>query len=633
MLVAKLVISFMQTSLKSVFFLFFSFIFLLFPFSLSAEEVLQSEQNSIPEIYKSAPISALNNAPVFTLDELEALRTAGREPKEGPLYDKMMRLLTSYDLEQPTENYELTGSLRVASFNINRGYALERLKLVLNPDPVLTELNQFFPDIDQISTLERARDFIRKKSIKEGINPTGRIAKLYEYLNKLIDSEDSSFQEIYELRKIKRKGLLSKGREKYYPAVYELAHEIIHLANADIIALQEVDWGMPRTNYAHVTRELAEAAGYGYVFAPEFLELLDDGTLYTRVKNLDENKLKALHGNAILSKWPIQNVRIVRYGESLTEDPALHEMKRRRCYNWYKEELPKIGPFEKLIYKFGEVVFKEKAIVPSVRLGSRMAVVAYIETPKGLVTVASTHLENRGNPKCRRAELHDLLTALKAIQDRPVIVAGDLNTTNEEARRPYFVHVLYWYIKNQLELSTLAAQIGTNVGLFFIGLPFPVPNPIPGTVQLINQAREWRNPAGIGSAERKLFRKELQQFQFDDGHVFDLRGTPSLNQRGSTRLLANSNQSTPIGYKPTYCFERNFGHLFCMKLDWIFVKNNVRPSDLHRKCKTCPDNTWAPTNPRTLYQSMLLGGLSDHAAITTDLIVPQEPELQPDNNR
>ena len=257
-----------------------------------------------------------------------------------------------------------------------------------------------------------------------------------------------------------------------------------------------------------------------------------------------------------------------------------------------------------------------------------MALVADVSTPAGPVTVASTHLENRGSPKCRRYELEELLNELKSVTNQPLVVAGDFNTTNEEARRPYFIHVLYWYIKNQFELSTLIANIGTNVGMFFLDLPFPIPAPIPATVQLFNQAREWRNPAGIGSAERQFFRKVIEKFQFDDGAVIDTRGKQPLNPRGSTRILSNSNQTTPMGYKPTYCFQRNYKHLFCMKLDWILVKGNLSPATrASKKCKVCPDNTWAPTNPRTLYYSMLAGQVSDHAAITTDLILPEDTDL------
>ncbi|HEY9886134.1 MAG TPA: hypothetical protein V6C96_02625, partial [Vampirovibrionales bacterium] len=243
-----------------------------------------------------------------------------------------------------------------------------------------------------------------------------------------------------------------------------------------------------------------------------------------------------------------------------------------------------------------------------------------VETPKGDVTVVSTHLENRGNPKCRRLELAQLTNYLHDIKT-PLVIAGDLNTTNEEARRPYFRHAVYWYVKNQLELSTLAANIGSNIGLAFIDVPF-LPSPIPSIVQLTNQVREWRNPPGLGSAERKLFKRVVKNYSFDDGTVFDIRGSNGFNQRNSSRLLANSNQSTPIGYKPTYCFRRNYKHVFCMKLDWIFVKNNLTHCSREYSSQFA-DNSWAPTNPRTLFDSTVLGGLSDHAAVTSDLIIPE----------
>jgi endonuclease/exonuclease/phosphatase family metal-dependent hydrolase len=602
---------------------------LLLAFNLSARslaeleptEVIDDEDNAAywKETFDEpeAQLDGLAEIPDLSVAEIEELRFKPKPPTSGPQYDKIIGLLTNYDLAQPTDQFQLGPKLRVASFNIRQGLSLDRLKLVLNPDPVLQELMEEFPEIIEAETLNKAKVAIRKEARLNGQNPAARVSLLYDYLGDLLNSEESNFREIFPLKKLS-KGFLRK-RSKLYEGVYVLAHEVAHLASADIISLQEVDWGMPRTNYAHVVRELAQVTGYGYAYGTEFIELLDSGTAYPRVKNLQEDQLRALHGSAILSKWPLKNVKILRFKESFTEDPKLKEMKHRRCYNWLKEEQPKVGPFERLIYQFGKIVFKEIAIVPSVRIGSRMALMADVYTPAGPVKVISTHLENRGSPKCRRSELQDILDAIKDETDKPIVLAGDLNTTNEEARRPYFRHFAFWYLKNQFELSTLIANIGTSAGVFFLDLPFPVPTPIPATVQLINQAREWRNPPGIGSAERKLFRKQLQNFRFSDGTVFDTRGTPSANKKRSKRLLANSNQTTPIGYKPTYCFERNYKHLFCMKLDWIFVKNDLTKSE---RCHSCPTNDWAPTNPRTLYQSMLLGGLSDHAAITTDLIVP-----------
>ncbi|MBN8733193.1 MAG: hypothetical protein J0L64_21835, partial [Acidobacteria bacterium] len=45
------------------------------------------------------------------------------------------------------------------------------------------------------------------------------------------------------------------------------------LREADVVVLNEVDWGMTRTDYREVGRELARAAGMNYAFGVEFVEV------------------------------------------------------------------------------------------------------------------------------------------------------------------------------------------------------------------------------------------------------------------------------------------------------------------------------------------------------------------------
>ena len=59
-----------------------------------------------------------------------------------------------------------------------------------------------------------------------------------------------------------------------------------------------------------------------------------------------------------------------------------------------------------------------------------------------------------------------------------------------------------------------------------------------------------------------------------------------------------------------------------MKLDWIFVKGNL--TSFNKDAKDNANNDWAPTNPRTVFDSILAADLSNHAAVTTDLILPGE---------
>ncbi|HEX2271755.1 MAG TPA: endonuclease/exonuclease/phosphatase family protein, partial [Pyrinomonadaceae bacterium] len=106
--------------------------------------------------------------------------------------------------------------------------------------------------------------------------------------------------------------------------VLEQARE---LSQADIVVLNEVDWGLKRTNYRNVVRDLAAATRMNYAFGVEFVEVdplnlgiekLEGETSESKdemLRNLavDKSRTLGLHGTAILSRFPLRNVRIVRF--------------------------------------------------------------------------------------------------------------------------------------------------------------------------------------------------------------------------------------------------------------------------------------------------------------------------------
>ena len=92
------------------------------------------------------------------------------------------------------------------------------------------------------------------------------------------------------------------------------------LRDADVIILNEADLGMKRTDYLDVTSELAHALGMNYVFGVEFVEVdrlddlgvekvqLEDPALAKQMQQdlkPDPSRCLGLHGNAILSRYPI----------------------------------------------------------------------------------------------------------------------------------------------------------------------------------------------------------------------------------------------------------------------------------------------------------------------------------------
>lgn len=153
------------------------------------------------------------------------------------------------------------------------------------------------------------------------------------------------------------------------------------IVEADVLLLNEVDWGMARTGNRHVARDLAAALGMGYAFGIEFLELSKGEA--AELEAPGENT-RSLHGNAILSRFQLHAPRLQRLP--------------RYC-SWALGSQP--------------------------RIGGRMALLAEIESTSGPVTLACVHLENRTTPEGRRSQLRALLDAAMAPR---VALGGDLNT-------------------------------------------------------------------------------------------------------------------------------------------------------------------------------------------------------------
>ena len=105
------------------------------------------------------------------------------------------------------------------------------------------------------------------------------------------------------------------------------------LQNADVLVLNEADWGMKRTEYRDVTRELAAALHMNYAYGVEFVEVdpvfalgieqvhLPDAEQDARLQEdlrVDREQYRGLHGTAILSRYPIQNAHIFACPSAMT---------------------------------------------------------------------------------------------------------------------------------------------------------------------------------------------------------------------------------------------------------------------------------------------------------------------------
>ncbi len=69
-------------------------------------------------------------------------------------------------------------------------------------------------------------------------------------------------------RRIDQSGLSSKGSQ-----LANVLSQSQDLRQADIVVLNEVDWGLKRTVYRNVAKELADAMGMNYAYGVEFVEV------------------------------------------------------------------------------------------------------------------------------------------------------------------------------------------------------------------------------------------------------------------------------------------------------------------------------------------------------------------------
>jgi endonuclease/exonuclease/phosphatase family metal-dependent hydrolase len=161
--------------------------------------------------------------------------------------------------------------------------------------------------------------------------------------------------------------------------------------DADVLAMQEVDFDQPRSEMADLTAVAAEVMG---AVSHRFVAALSGtpGATWIAATGREQPR-SAAYGIALLSRYPARSWQVIR----LPRIPLRFPM-----------YLP--GP--------GKVMM--------VREEPRAAVLAQLETPSGMVTVANTHLSFV--PGWNRVQLRRLRRDL-AIMPGPRFLMGDLNMT------------------------------------------------------------------------------------------------------------------------------------------------------------------------------------------------------------
>ena len=395
--------------------------------------------------------------------------------------------------------------------------------------------------------------------------------------------------------------------------------QVALMKQADVIVLNEVDWGMKRTEYRNVAADLAAALAMNYAYGVEFVEVdpialgiekfeelsPEDQSKLAGEISVDQERYRGLHGSAILSRFPLEKVRL---------EPFEHQP-----HDWFQDELKSVKPLEEGKRKAGEMVFQEK-VRREVRRGGRMMLTAEIadaRIPGGRMTVVATHLEDKTKPEGRRKQLEELLVRIKDIT-APVVVAGDMNTSTHDSTPTSIEREL----KKRLGSKSFWLKQGLGI-LTGIRLPSLL-------LGGLNTYRTQADPTVrsiplVASNPEAGFFDRLKDFRFADGGAFDFRGERGRSIGGKSDTLANSNQRGDKGFITTYEVERTISFVGKFKLDWIFVK----PPALTEPYDKRQPHRFAPHFGRTLksLNYALSDRISDHSPIMVDLPLGEPARL------
>ena len=167
-----------------------------------------------------------------------------------------------------------------------------------------------------------------------------------------------------------------------------------YLRTGDVFLLTETDVGMARSGNRAVAQELAAELGMQYAFVPCYLNLAKGSGVEFDAHGRNE---LGLHGNAVLSRYPIRRVRPIHLKN------GIDKMTRR-----------------------------EK------RIGRQTALAAEIEFPNARATAVCVHLDANSTQQHRAEQMSQVLAGIEL--GGPALIGGDWNTTTYDSSRAFPCH-------------------------------------------------------------------------------------------------------------------------------------------------------------------------------------------------
>jgi endonuclease/exonuclease/phosphatase family metal-dependent hydrolase len=171
-----------------------------------------------------------------------------------------------------------------------------------------------------------------------------------------------------------------------------------YLKTCDVLLITEADAGMARSANRMVAEVLARELGMAQVFAPCYIAL---GKGSGVERHAEGDNTYGLHGNALLSRYPICDVRLIPLANGV--DKMAHREKR---------------------------------------LGRQTAIAARIDFPNLSLRAVSVHLDAQSTQRHRRQQMRGVLDALDS--DLPVILGGDWNTSTYDSSHAFRAILGFW---------------------------------------------------------------------------------------------------------------------------------------------------------------------------------------------
>ena len=272
-------------------------------------------------------------------------------------------------------------------------------------------------------------------------------------------------------------------RGKKFRALARSLHEDPRLNDADFYLLTEVDWGMARSENRNVAAELGKELGLNAYFTPSYFNFtLGHGA---ERESKGHNQL-GLHGKAILSRYPLENLRVIR-----------------------------------LCHATDKLKSKET------KLGEKRALVADCPLGHQRLTLACTHLDAFSSPRARAEKLGRTLEILRGT--RQALVAGDWNTnTLDTSHGPS----LFWSVLKQVLLTGPQGMIRGH---------FPTPErkfdrPLFRKLEAAGFTFRDFNEAGVGTYDLLFNDRDLGDMARDRFPTWILRWINRQIQKGGGKI-------------------------------------------------------------------------------------------------